>query len=337
MKFVFKGLIFLFTSFSINLNAQEIIGDWIKTRVMYLNDAELPDENGLKYQYLRYSFENGRNFLMSSAFDDPGTILEFEIDNNFLQIKNSFGFITNAFLIEKLTDKDLVLVQKGQTGFSENSCIKFYFEREKTYQAKLLLKPSDILLINNTDTVYKATEKIHAKFVSNKSFYEFCSENMPEIKTVMTANNIFLSTFIVRKTGVIDSIQILENINKRFEKQFRKTLIKSQNFWHPGILNDRKVDVQMKMTFKFISSDNFLPMYDYSQKGKNAMKDSDHMRALYYFDLAIEKNPDDYEILYLKAICELNLGNKEAACYDLEKVRSSGKMQITDVINKNCK
>jgi len=140
----------------------------------------------------------------------------------------------------------------------------------------------------------------------------------------------------VRKTGIIDDVRILENINERFEKQFREALQKSRRFWAAAELNGRKVDVQIEQSFKFVSSGKFLPMYDFDQKGKMAMKSSDYNAALYYFDLALENSPEDYSILYNRAICELNLGNKSAACEDLKKVKGSG-MNVDELIDKECK
>jgi len=47
--------------------------------------------------------------------------------------------------------------------------------------------------------------------------------------------------------------------------------------------------------------------------------------------------PGENESLYYRAICEMNLGNKNAACEDLEKVKTLGKMQVVELIEKNCK
>ena len=322
--------------FCIQTNAQELFGDWIKTRVTYFDDTELPNNNVIKFQYLRYTFEKNNKLFMSFAFDSKGTLYNFETKAQIFNIKNSYGYIINSFMISKHSNEELILVQKGDNGFTGNDCLKYHFIREKDFQNQLAIKSSDILLISKNDTVYKATEKICAKFLGDKSFYDFCTENIQESEVVMATNNLFLATFIVRKNGIIDSIQVLESINKKFEKQFRKALKKSKQLWFAGELNGNKVDVQMKILFRFISSDKFLPKYDYYQKGKNAMKNSEFTKALAYFDLALEKEPSDYESLYYKAICEMNLGNKDAACEDLEKVKIFEKMQVNELIEKNC-
>jgi len=332
-----KIWIIILIFFSIQANAQDIFGNWIKTKVSYSDGTELPDNYAIKFQYLRYTFEKGNKLFMSFAFDDKGTAFNFETKAKIIEIKNSYGNIINSFQISKISSNELIIIQKGNNGFTDNDCLKYYFIKEKDYQNQLPVKASDILLINKNDTVYKATEKIHAKFLGDKSFFDFCSENTPERDKVMATNSLFFATFIVRKNGLVDSIQVLENINNKFEKQIRKALEKSKKRWIAGELNGNKVDVQMTISFKFISSSSFLPKYNYLQKGKIAMTNLDFTRALTYFDLALEKVPSDYESLYYKAICEMNLGNKNAACEDLEKVKTLGMMQVDELIEKNCK
>jgi len=242
----------------------------------------------------------------------------------------------NSFQIERISNNELVLIQKGNNGFDEENCLKYHFINEKIYQNKLPLTPSDVLYINGNDTVYRASEKIHPKFSGDKSFFDFCLEKISEKSAVMATNNLFVSTFIITKEGEIREIQILENINNRFEKQFLKALDKSKKLWIPGEVNGEKVDVQMSIEFKFISSNKFLPMYDFSKKGKTALNNNDFLKAFRYFELALEKTPDDIEIIYQKAICEMNLGNTEAACESLGKVKASGKMNVDELIMQNC-
>ena len=333
MKKFLIGIFILLTFLNININAQEIFGDWIKTKVTYADNVELLNNNAIKYQYLKYTFEKHNKLFMSFVFDSKGSGFFFEIDSNILQIKNSYGYFVNSFQIIKVSNDELILIQKGETGFTDEDCLKFYFVKEKTYQNNLSIKPSDILSINKNDTVYKESEKVYAKFSGDKPFFDFCHEFLPEVN----AQAIFLATFIIRKNGTIDSIQVLESINKRFEKQFRKALDKSKSLWLPGELGDRKVDVQMKIEFKYSTSAQMIPMMEYSKKGKESLNNLDYSKALTYFDLALEKMPTDYEILYYKAICEMNLGNNKAACEDFQKVKLSEKMNVDELIEQNCK
>ncbi|MCT4636506.1 MAG: energy transducer TonB [Bacteroidales bacterium] len=337
MKNILLSTLFIFLNSGSKVVAQEIFGDWIKKEVTYIDGVKLSDDDVIKYQFLRYSFEKRNKLFMSVKFDDKGTPLIFERSSNILNIRNSYGFIINSFLIEKLSNNELILIQKGNNGFNEESCLKYRFIPEKIYQNQLSFTPSDILYINESDTVYKASKKIHPKFIGDKSFYNFCSDRISERDAVMSSNNLFISTFIITKNGEIKNIQVLENINKRFEKQFLKALNKSKKLWSPAELNGKKVDVQMTIEFRYISSNNFLPMYEFEKKGKTALNNNDFLKALKYFEFALEKSPNNIEIIYLKAICEINLGNKDAACESLKKVKASGEVDVNDLIIKNCK
>lgn len=335
MKRIIELLLLLF--FTINSYSQNLIGDWIKTKATYINDIELSNDNVLKNQYIRYSFEKDNKLFISVKYDDKGTGFFFNISSNILEIKNSYGFLINSFLLDKISDREIVLIQKGQNGFNGNDCIKYSFVKEYIYQNNLPLKDSDLLVINEEDTIYKTSEKIHAKFLGDKSFFDFCSDNIPEVSAVMATNNLFIATFIISKTGQIDSVQILENINKRFEKQFRKALDKSKGLWKPAELHGESVSVQTEIKFKFVTSNKFIPMYDFMKKGKIALDNEEYLKALNYFELALERIPDNHEIIYYKAICEMNLGNNNAACEDFEMVKSSGLMDVSDLIRENCK
>jgi len=329
--------IFLFISYGLDLKAQNIFGDWIKTKVSYLDNAIFLNENILKYQFIRYTFDKDTRFYSGTSFDDRGTAFSFEVNDSIILIKNSYGYITNSFLISKVTDNELILIQKGHSGFSDSDCIKFYFMREKTYQNSLRPKKSHVLTFSNGDTIYKSSEKLHARFNYPISFTEYCYENIPEYNLVRSSDNSFLYTFVVRKTGIIDSIHASGTTNKIFDKQFRKALDRSHDSWEPAELNGGKVDVQMDISFRFYSSDKLLEMLDYYQMGKALIMNLDYKKALYNFELAAEIKPEDYEILYFKAICELNLGKKNEACADLRKVDLTGRMNMDELLEINCK
>lgn len=335
-KILFITLTFLIGA-SLNVKAQEIYGDWIKAKVTYLNGTELPDNNVLKYQFLRYSFKDKDKLFLSVKYDNKGSALAFARDSNILQILNSYGDVINSFQIESVSNSELILVQSVNGAFNDDTCLKYQFINEKTYQNQLPLLPSDVLYSNENNTVYKVSEKIHPEFLGDKTFHAFCLERIHEKSAVESTDNLFISTFIVTKDGEIKNIQILEKINDRFEKQFLRVLNKSKKRWIPAELNGEKVDVQMIIQFKFFSSNSFLSMYEFSKNGKTALDNNEFLKALNYFDLALENYPNNIEIVYQKAICQINLGNAEAACEGLEKVQASGEMDVEELIMKNCK
>jgi tetratricopeptide (TPR) repeat protein len=168
------------------------------------------------------------------------------------------------------------------------------------------------------------------------NFQDYLTENIPECKNVNTTNAHFVATYIVNPAGIADSLHILESINPEFDKQFTKAFDRAKKKWQPASLHGRNVSVQMTEEFRFISGANFLPSFDYSQKGKAAMRQGQFDQALFYFDFALANYPTDTETLYSRAVCKLALGNKEGACTDLNTIKSLGSSAADDLLRKNC-
>lgn len=338
MKHILTLLIALSWSALFAQNSKsQFIGSWVKSKVEYKDGDELSDGEALKYSYLRYNFETPNRALVSIEFNAKGTAMTFSISNNVLELKNSFGFVSNSFLIEKQSDDKLVLLQMGQGGFESPDCIRYYFVPEEKYQNSIALKPSDILAVNGADTLYNSSPKVYAKFKGDVSFHDYLIANITAYKGVVGSDNFFLATFIIRKTGEVDSLQVLESISPAFDKQFIKAFNKVKGKWQPATIGSSRVDVRMQEQFRFISSGNFLPSYDYSNKGKQAMRTKEYLNAIYYFDRGLEKLPTNADMLYQRAICKLLLGNSTAACEDLQKVKALGKTTADELIEKTCK
>lgn len=312
------------------------MGSWVKSKVEFKNGEEPSDGETLKYSYLRYSFESPDKVFVSFAYDDKGTAMTFSINDNVLELKNSFGFVSNSFLVEKQSEDELVLLQMGQSGFESADCLRYYFVPEGRFQNSIALKQSDILAINGTDTLYGSSPKVYAKYEGEVSFHDYLTANIPAYKGVVASDNFFLATFIIRKTGEVDSLQILESISPAFDRQFVKAFNKAKGRWKPASIAGRGVDVRMQEQFRFVSSGNFLPSYDYSKKGREAMGAKEYLKAIYYFDRGLEKLPSDADMLYQRAVCKLQLGNRAAACEDLQGVKALGRTTADALIDKNC-
>jgi tetratricopeptide (TPR) repeat protein len=331
-------LVFIFKiSFAQN-NIDLIIGHWVKTKIEYKSGEQLPDDKEIKHSYTRYSLDKSSKIFISSDYNDLGLKMFFKLKHQQLDILSEAGFVTNSFQIEKIDAKNLVLLQEGQNGFKGEDCLRLTFIKENIYQNALSLTNEDIIAIyQSKDTLFRASEKIHAKFKGDISFHEYLTANIREYDNVVASNNYFLASFIVRKTGEIDSIQILENINKNFDSQFLKALKRIKKSWIPASRNGHNVDVLMTEHFEFDLGNRFLSHYDYMQKGKQAMEAKEYINAIYYFSKSLEKVPDNVDVLYQRAICYLYLGNKPLACEDLQRIKTTGSLIVNQLIEQNCK
>jgi tetratricopeptide (TPR) repeat protein len=331
----------LFICFSTLIYGQvsnkSLTGNWIKTRIIFKNGEQLPDDKVIKSEYIKYIFGNPNSLSMSFDFKYKGTAMLYELTGNLLEIKNSYGYLTNSFLVETVNDQQLVLLQKGQEGFDSPDCLRYYFTREALYQQAIPLTSSDVIGVKEKDTLYKASAKIYAVYKGENDFHDYLKANISEYDNVQSTNSHFVATYIVNELGAADSVHILESINSSFDRQFLKAFNKTKKDWQPASLNGKKIPVQMTEEFRFISGDNFLPNYDYSRKGNEAMKQSHFDEAIYYFDKALEKYPDNLDNLYHRAVCKLSLGNKTGACEDLNRIKQLGSSIGDSLLEKNCK
>lgn len=326
---------------SLNLYAQtsnqSLFGSWVKTHVEYKNGEELPDEKQVKSAYLKYIFSKADDFRMCFDYRSKGMEMTYGLDGNVLEIKNSNGYLTNSFLVEKANSEQLVLLQRGNDGFNGADCLRYYFEPEILYQKSIPLTSNDLVSIKGTDTVYKASQKIFAMYKGEGDFHDYLTRSIPEFSAVEPTDAHFVATYIVNEFGIADSLHILEQINPDFDKQFIKAFNKARKNWQPATLKGKNVAVQMTQEFRFISSANFLPNLDYSSKGKEAIKQGQWDQAVYYFDKALEKFPDSIDNLYNRAVCKIALGNKTGACKDLNAIKLLGSTVADELIRKNCK
>lgn len=317
-------------------NKSGLLGSWVKVKVEFKDGVALSDEETIKYSYLRYNFENPNKAYVGFTFEDKGTVMTFSLNSSVLELRNSFGHISNSFLVEKLSADELVMLQMGQGGFESPDCLRYYFIPEEKYQSSIPLKSTDVLAITGIDTLYAASPKVYATYKGNVSFHDYLTAHIQAYKGVVASDNFFLASFIVRKTGEVDSLQIMEGISPIFDKQFVRAFNKAKGKWQPATIGGRSVDVRMYEQFRFVSSANFLPSYDYSKKSKEAMRAKEYLKALYYFDRGLEKLPSDADMLYQRAVCKLQLGNRAAACEDLRRVKAMRKTTADELMEQAC-
>lgn len=330
--------LFLLISYSLvwgQASNNQIMRHWVKTKVTYRTGEELDSTKRIKNSYLRYSFEKPNKLFVSTFFSSKGVAMTFKINNNVLKTSNSFGVVINDFLIEKIDEKELIILQKENNSFEDDFCLRYHFIDEEIYQNTIILKPEDIISIYDKDTLFNSSSRIYAKYGNDVSLDEYLRENIPKYHQMQRTKNHFLASFIIDKNGKLDSIQILEGIDKDFDSQFLKAIRKDKHQWIPAKYKGQNIDVLMYESFTFILGDDEL-LLDYSREGAKAMEAKEYRTALYYFNQSLWQKPNEIAILYQRAICNLNLGNKLSACKDLQKIKLLNGLDVTQLIEKNC-
>lgn len=319
------------------INKKQLAGSWIKSKIEFIDGVQLPDEDGLKYQYNRYTFDKNK-VAISTAFADKGTEFNYNIAGNKLDFYLNSGYKTNSYLIEKLTPTELVVLQKGERGFTQNDVLRYYFINENYYQNSWQYQPDDIISVSVTqDTVFKASDRLYPVFKHNLSLHAYIGEVVPELQNLSSGKKNFLASFVVRKDGTVDNIKVLERINSAFDSQVKKVIQQTSQQWTPAKLHGQPVDVQMTESFRFFTSEQVIPTYDYNQRGLDALRGQEYEEALYFFTKILEKIPNDTESLLHAAMCKIYLGNATAACQDLLKIKkTNNSIQVDELLLKYC-
>jgi len=311
------------------------MGSWIAGKISYLSDEELPDENSLKYTYVKYTFSAPDKLNVSGTYYDLGAEHRFELQGNRLLIKSSAGYVMNTLRILESTKDKLVLVSASANGDLESpTALKYTYYPELLIQKNKPLDPDDIFRINGKDTIYRSGQKIYAQF-HGPIYEEYISYELYK-KNINARNAELLATFIVNASGKADSLRIIQGINPKYDKAYTQIFNAAKNKWKPAMHNGKPVSVLMNQRMKYFTSEEMVPNFFHTRTANTAYNNKDYERALYYYDLALETRPEDNESLYRRGICKQMLGNIDGACGDWKKVQSLGSKVADALLAKHC-
>lgn len=315
--------------------SKAIFDTWVASKVTFRDGEQLADAHPLKNVYIKYRFSRPDKVNITTVYTDNGSPKIFQTENNTLIIKATEGWIINTYQIDAVKDT-LVLLQAGAAGFNDPDALKFYFVTERNYQNNLALQPSDILKVRGGDTIYKQTPKIYASYKGDSFREDMYNGIRSSISMDNRAGNL-LATFVVSKTGTVDSLKILEGIDANYNEKFVKVFNQNRKKWQSAMFDGRAVAVQMSILLRYYTSATAIPAALAAQKANAAFNSGNYELALYYFDEALVNQENDQDNLHKRGLCKLMLGNKAAACEDWSKAKAlGGNAAIEELLKKYC-
>lgn len=337
-NFSFYGIFLCFCILSTSVFAQikqtDLYGSWVATGITYLSGVALPDENILKYTYVKYSFSAPNKLFHSSVYHDLGTELLFSLVGDRIKFQNIQGFEMNEVRVLQLDKSTMIIVQAATHGLTDPKAIKYTLTKEQVLQDAMPLKSSDIFRIVGADTLYQSGQKVYAQF-TGPDFRGYISSNM-EKRGLSARSGELLASFIVNKDGLADSLKILQGINPVYDKAYRALFNSVRKKWLPAHINGKTVSVLMQQRMKYLTFEEAMPSYMEGNKANFAYNNQDYELALQYYNLALENRPDEKDHLYKRGICKQKLGNLEGACDDWRKVKALGGDEADTMLEKFC-
>lgn len=316
MKYLITAiLLFSVLQLQAQIDRHQIYGSWVKVKLTDKDGGELPETNQQKYSYAKYTFKSPDILKISTVYYLNGGDLSFELNSgSYISVKLPSGSIINQFKIESLKDT-LILLQRGREGFDDPEAIKYYFVRESDYQKSINLTSEDVYSINGRDTVYRQNPKTYPVFKEG-AFQSYVTKGISEDDIGHKIVGHYMAYFTVYSNGLADSLKVIESLEPEVDKRVLKAFNRSKKNWIPATLNGKPVAVRTYIELRYLTSAMVLPAYDNFTKAREAYNAKDFELALYYLDKALDTNPSDRECLYMRGVCKLVLGNKQAARAD---------------------
>ena len=304
---------------------------WVLDKVTYEEGSELSDDNLMKYNYIKYTFSAPDKIQSSIEYFDKGDAFLFDVVNNELNIKTPQGWTSNSFRIDELSADKMVLTQKSDRENITPQSLKFYFSSEKLVQAGIKLGDADINSIINGDTIYNRSPKLYPSF-ADENFQRYIYSNVGQNMDGKAGR--LSASFIVFKNGAVDSVKIIEGISPKFDKAFMKAFIKGSKNWTPAVLDGRKVSVMATVQLGYSTSAIELPLMGVSNDALSYYNSFDFANARVLYGQILERKPDDVYSLYMRGLCNLMLGKREAAIADWRRLKKSGSTKADKILAK---
>jgi hypothetical protein len=203
---------------------------WIKREIYDLSNNQKADDTA----YLRYTFLKKEVYIcFNPGWNDNEQ--EWNLSGNQLSIG------MNTYTVENLTDSTLTIFIAG-------------FRRIVLDDEKYLNQKAEIpRIVDQLDgePVYEASKYITPRY-ENEAFRKTIEQNL-EGYNIRKAT-IFAATFVVKKDGTVDKVQVVKGITSGFDAEVCKQLKKTSKKWKPAVNNGQPIQTQMTYTIKYLDS-----------------------------------------------------------------------------------
>ena len=319
-----------FTIYSYSQNTSNLNGSWVLEKKSNALDSEIDEQAETDIDYLKFTFASPNLLDMTKNYKANLHFQKYSLKNEIIKLQ--FG---RKFLIEKLTKKELVLVELENKRINTKS-VRYWFIKEQLYLDKLPLKAGDSLLING-DFVYRSSKKLYPKF-TNKKYPDFHIYMDTHIKDgYENGENFYLATFTLQPNGKIDNINIFHHVNKEQDKSIISAIKNSEGMWKLPKLNNKGVPilhfiedrVNKKKTQNLL---DFTPhtfkkysdfYYTNFHKAILSIQQGNYNEALKYIAICESINPNEPNLIFHKIKCYEKTGNVQKSYENKESLKNT--------------
>lgn len=348
-------IIFLL-SIHIILNAQiekeQLLGSWIKYKVEMKDGSRVVDHEKTEESFIKFLFDKET----IKVFDEPYRIV---IENKYTVDGSNLDCAFVSFSIEKLNDRELILLEIKGEGTPEDKIKRYYYLKED-FALATLIKNKEFDLVN--DSTILAYEYI-------TPYIPALLEATLQIEYFELINGDLTGYLIINKKGEIAEVEILEerNLNEKNISLIKDKLSDWGGKWelpnHPTLkMYNYKIDFEMHIHSVTVLNYTYNDLVLYSQnlieekesdknevteqdkegaiksynKANEFLAKEDYLKAIKFYSKSVDLDSLYFDAYYNRAYSNMKLNNMEEACKDWYYLKQLGQITAVGYFQQYC-
>jgi hypothetical protein len=146
--------------------------------------------------------------------------------------------------------------------------------------------------------------------------------------------------FTVTPEGEVSNIKVINSLSREIDNEVIAVLKTTSGMWKPGFINedavpmDKEVSVVFKLQEQSANEFKELARTYYTRACDNLLMKQDPKHALKYFDKGIMLLPKDRSLLALRGLTRYELGDKDGALGDWNRIKNLGGIEGDEYIEQ---
>jgi len=168
----------------------------------------------------------------------------------------------------------------------------------------------------------------------NNSLNEYLSKELqyPEESKIQMKEGTVVVKFAVLSSGQLIDFHVVNSVSPEVDEEVVRALKTTDKMWNPGTSNNSPVAMESEVSVAFIIGEGSAITKEfadhakhYFEKGSKKMYLEKNCKgALKCYNKAICYLPNDESILLTRGMCKYELGDKQGACQDWNRVKTLG-------------
>lgn len=179
------------------------------------------------------------------------------------------------------------------------------------------------------------------------SFENYLKENLKYPESIMKngANGTEVIHFEVSANGMLTDFKVINSVSPEIDAAIYDMLKTTCGMWKPGESNGNPTSMKKEISIAFKwkefeelgKTKDFLALANsYLKKGNRQLIEKNNpKKALKYFNSGIKYKPNEGSLLLARGMCKYELGDKEGALKDWDRMRIMGVDKNTENLASN--